>query len=137
MNLQSKYDELNARIASEAALSLQVPIFENFKDCYKDLVSSNYCPNVRKVEEKIQALLDFFQVVSLDSINKLPQAHFRKSTKVHVSNESVAAWLRVGEKEAEKIEVAPFDSDKIIKFLPELRMQTRSPEGLGVFLNKK
>lgn len=137
MSLQSKYDELTAREAQEASIKFQVPIFERFKDCYDDLVKLNYCPKTRIVEEKIQALLDFFQVVSLESVSRLPVVDFRKSSKVRISTESVAAWLKVWEKEAEKIEVGPFDIEKLKNMLPELRTKTRSPESLSKYLKLK
>jgi HTH-type transcriptional regulator / antitoxin HigA len=80
----------------------------------------------------VQQLLGFFGVADPHAWRRLwlgPQATaLRQSSAFAADPAAVAAWLRLGEIEAERMDVAEFDSVRLRATLPELRMLTREPD---------
>lgn len=127
INLQARYDEMMARQAAEENIKFQIPFLDRFKECYRDLVSLNLCKKTTDKGEKVSQLLSFFGVTSLANVGPVSQIAFRKSS-THTSYESVAAWLRVGEMNAEKREVKEFSADKLRGSLVRIRNLTQDME---------
>lgn len=83
---------------------------------------------VRDKAGLVRQLLEFFGVSDPDAWRRLwlgSQAVALKQSRAYqVDPAAVAAWLRIGELEAETIDVASFDAAKLREALPELRALT-------------
>jgi len=123
-NLERNYQESLARIEQIKKLEEEIPRMKKFT-CYKDLVKWGYVSESKEQKEKVSSLLHFFRVSSLDFVQKTHQVAFRKSKQGKLSHESLAAWLRCGEIEAEKIDTKPFDREKLLGHLNDLRALTQ------------
>jgi addiction module HigA family antidote len=83
---------------------------------------------IRKAEDKIgqlQKVLNFFGVVSPDQWEEIwatRRAAFRKSAAFASDQGAIAAWLRKGEIECQKIECAPYDAEKFQNALQQIRL---------------
>ncbi len=86
---------MNARKSIEESMQDQIHLLDAFKDCYADLILLGFCKKTKDKIEKVSELLSFFNVTSLTNVRAAFQVAFRKSSRSAVSNESVAAWLRV------------------------------------------
>lgn len=76
------------------------------------------------------ALQKFFGVTSLHNVTTLRryEAVFRCGTrKKERSPEAIAAWLRLGELKARKIDCAPFDKRRLKAVIAEIRTLTLQP----------
>jgi HTH-type transcriptional regulator/antitoxin HigA len=103
------------------------------KFCYVELAALGYVKKKTKPTDKVLELQRFFGVTSLKNISTLKryQVVFRHGCygKGKRSPEAVAAWLRIGELQAQKTECASFSKHKLENALPILRHMTRqSPE---------
>lgn len=82
---------------------------------------------IRKAEDKIgqfQEVLNFFGVVSPEQWEEVwstRRAAFRKSAAFESDQGAIAAWLRKGEIECQKIECAPYDPEKFQGALQQIR----------------
>lgn len=75
-------------------------------------------------------LLNFFGIASPDrwrDVFELPQASFRHTGKFESETGSLAAWLRKGTLEGQRIACTPFDRDRFKSVLVEARKLTREP----------
>lgn len=84
----------------------------------------------------VRQLLEFFGVSDPDAWRRLwlgqQAAALRQSPAFAAQPAAVAAWLRLGEIEADKLEVAEFNASRLRAALPALRALTREPDP-GVF----
>ncbi len=119
-NLERNFQETRARIEQDRKIEKELPFLEKFS-CYKELAKWGYVPNTKDPKEKVSNLLNFFSVSSLDFIQKTHPIAFRKSNQKELSPECLAAWLRCGEIEGNKIETKSFDREKFLKSIEELR----------------
>jgi HTH-type transcriptional regulator/antitoxin HigA len=109
---------------------------------YKDLVQAGEVENHTKPTDKARALQDYLGVISLTRVPKLQryQAEFRigKSKKSERTPEAVAAWLRMGERRAQRMHCAPFDEKRLRSYLDDLRALTvKTPEEFEEPLRQK
>ncbi len=134
LNLQSKYDEAEARqyaidsLLSWKAWSNRFPIADMKRYRYLEVPS--------KDESSVtSALLSFFGVSSPESWqsvwNSSPIA-YRQTLRYTTSKEAISAWLRATELEANKVPTGPFDERKLRSLIPQLRNLTK--EGPEVFV---
>lgn len=92
-----------------------------------DLKRMGLIPDTRKVELLADGLLRFLNVSSpevWDEYNQKKAVSYRKSEKFKESGEATAVWLRLAEREAEKIETEKFDRHVYKRILPEIRELT-------------
>ena len=122
-NLERGYQETLARIERNKKLENEIPFLKRF-ECYKELAKLAYVPASKDLKEKVLNLLNFFGVSSLDFVPKTYQVAFRQSKQANLSHESLAAWLRCGEIEGNKIETKAFDREKLISSIENLRTLT-------------
>ena len=122
-NLQRNYQETLTRLEVEKKLSHELVNLKKFS-CYVELARWGYVKKSNDAREKIMNLLNFFGVSSLDLVPKIQAVAFRKSNQKNLSHESLAAWLRCGELEAQKIQTKEFDKNKLVNSLEELRRLT-------------
>ena len=98
--------------------------------CYSLLVKYGIAAKKTRPIDKVNELQIFFGVTSLKTVGKLHryQPAFR-SSKSDRSPEAVAAWLRVGELRAQKINCQPFDKTRLVDALKKIRSMTKqSPD---------
>ena len=131
--LEANYQEDRARLAaanhSEADLAWlnEIPVAELRKRGY---ISA-------KARDKSACLMDalrFFGTATVDTWRAVylgRQAVFRQSEAHEVSPGAVAAWLRIGELEAERLDLPTFRRDQLRQRLAELRQLTRSADDIG------
>lgn len=83
--------------------------------------------NIERSKDKAAAvgqMLSFFGVASVAQYREVyaaPQAQFRRSTAFEVNEGAIAAWLRLGELEAARVQCAPYDAAAFRSALYELR----------------
>jgi len=98
--------------------------------CYAELVKNGIVAKKTRPIDKVLELQNFFGVTSLKTVCELNryQPAF-KSGKHPRSPETVAAWLRVGELQAQKTRCNPFYKDSLVGTLKTIRRMTQhSPE---------
>jgi HTH-type transcriptional regulator/antitoxin HigA len=79
----------------------------------------------------LQAVCQFFGVANReawDRVWKQPLASFRKSPSFESKAGALAAWLRLGELEAESIDCEPFDAKRFRDALKRIRALTREAD---------
>jgi HTH-type transcriptional regulator / antitoxin HigA len=112
--------------AREERLSGEVELVSKYP--YADLVACGELPKLTKPKEKVKALQDYLAVRSLRIVPRLSryEAAFRvgRSGRGIRSPEAIAAWLRMGERRAQKVKCAPFDAARLRSILPSLRAMT-------------
>lgn len=95
---------------------------------YNELVKAGEIKKHTKPTDKVRALQEFFGVMSLSSIPKLeryqPAFRIGKSTRGVRCPEAIAAWLRMGERKAQRIFCSSFSEDQLRNSLDNLRAMT-------------
>ena len=90
----------------------------------KEIVSRGYVERVSDGSEMVRRMLKFFGVSSVDAWRNtwgLPSVQFRGKKAMDKYPGFVAAWLRIGEMQAESIETEPFDAREFNRSLWEVR----------------
>jgi len=82
--------------------------------------------------EKVKTLLEFFGVASVEAWEAMlerqsEQVAYRRSHSFQSAPESVSAWLRKGDKIAEKRQCEPFSAEGFKRVLDEVRILSREP----------
>jgi len=132
--LESEYRLTLARLQEqkeELKRKRETPLITKF--CYNELAKLGYVERKTKPSEKVEKLQNFLGVTSLNNLDNIRryQPLFRQNVnrKYRVSPEALISWLRIGEKQAYKIETNKFDTEKLHSLISELReMTTKSPE---------
>lgn len=120
INMQAQYDADLSRIKESKRLEEEAQHLDKFS-CYIELEKLGYVKKTRNSIEKVEELLKFFAVDSFSAIQQVMPVAFRRSNVEKINNESLAAWLRIGNIEAHKIETGEFDIDKLRDKLDEMR----------------
>lgn len=125
-NLDANYRLFIARTADRQMLKSQGEWTKNFP--VKDLIKRGIISKRQTLAGTVEELLDFFGVASVEAWRSqfLRKADFyRKSPAFTSSDESVSAWLRIGEIEANNIETVPFSKSNFKNALQEIRTLTQ------------
>lgn len=130
-NLESLYQDDRARLAQQAELEAhggwlaEMPVTS-----LRKLGILTAAP--RDKASTVRQLLEFFGVADPDAWRRLwlgqQAAALRQSPAFAARPAAVAAWLRLGELEAERVDVAEFDAAKLRTALPSLRALTREAD---------
>ena len=128
-NLQKNYELTNARLTAEKKIEKEIEEVKKF-ECYSELVKLGYIDLANDWNTKIENLLKFFGVNSLNYIQNTEAIAFRQSAG-QFDRRSLASWLRCGELDARKIQTQLFDKKKIKNIIPEIKNLTYHPEGFG------
>ncbi len=104
------------RLAEQGETSKRYP--------YAELAKLGLVEATLAVEARVANLLRFFGVANLELVHKSYAAAFRKAEKQQPSPHCLAAWLRIGEKLAEDLELPAFDRVALQAALPALRTVT-------------
>jgi HTH-type transcriptional regulator/antitoxin HigA len=120
---RSRQDEEQRRLKEESHL------VKRFR--YADLVKLGVVAKKTRPTDKVMELQRFFGVASLNTVSSLRryQTAFRAG-RPERSPEAVAAWLRIGELQAQGLRCAPFQKKRLTHSLETVRTMTlQSPEG--------
>jgi HTH-type transcriptional regulator/antitoxin HigA len=124
-NAQRNYEAFLARQAEAEALAQGLNWLENFP--IQPLWKLGWVPKLPDPIEQLRAILGFFGVAGVEEWRRLweqPEVAFRKSNAFAAHPMAVAAWLREGERQAQRIATQPFDKDRFISALLEIRKLT-------------
>ncbi|ARU28670.1 ImmA/IrrE family metallo-endopeptidase [Cellvibrio sp. PSBB006] len=97
-----------------------------------DMVNLGWIQKPDNKARKLITCLDYFGVVSVDHwrskyANMIGETAFRISDKFSHKQESIASWLRQGEIQVSSHHCLPWDKDKLIETIPNLRSLTKDP----------
>lgn len=129
INLENQYQKNKARLAQEEQLEKEIVIMKKYP--YLELSKTGVVKKTINNKEKVDNLLKFFAVDSLSFVLKTEAIAFKKTNTDKISKESLATWLRFGEIEAKKQEVAKFDKNKLKKKIDELKGLTHLPNNFS------
>jgi HTH-type transcriptional regulator / antitoxin HigA len=124
-NAQRNYEAALAWQAEAAEFERGVEWLRMFP--VKPLLKLGWLKKAENEVEQMRGLLGFFGVAGVaewESIWRKPQAAFRKSTAFEAQPMSVAAWLREGERRAQKLETRPYNKDHFTQALAGIRKLT-------------
>lgn len=130
-NLEARYQEELERLERQRILAAQSELLTRVP--VKQLRDLRYITaGPRDVAGTVRQLLEFFRVADSDAWKRLwmgPQAAALKQSRAYdVDPGAVAAWLRLGEIEAEKLDLASFDAAALRMLLPRVRALTPNPD---------
>jgi len=124
-NLEQNYREAQARKAEEERLASsgewlrQIPV--------RRMVDLGWIEKKQGTVDQARELLNFFGVASPDQwrdVFELPQANFRHTSAFRSETGSLAAWLRKGTIEGQRIHCASFDRRRFKAVLADARQLT-------------
>lgn len=126
---EARYREFLARVEEQKNAERWLPWLDRLP--VKELMQHGALPRLRLVgENKKQVLLDalrFFSVASPESWEKVyaePQVSYRRTRADQSDVGAIAAWLRLGEIQAEKVECGKYNKAKFKKALETARSLT-------------
>lgn len=122
LNLESNFQLVKARYKAEKNLLKESKLIDRFP--YPQMAKEKWVKQTRNKLKKTSELLNFFGVVSLKNLNYSGKANYRRAKKKEASVESLTAWLRKGELEAQKLQTNKFNRDEFIKSLKKIRYIT-------------
>lgn len=128
-NLQNNYDLVVARLEAEENFAKEIEEAKNFS-CYTELAQFGFVSQTTNWKEKAENLLKFLGIDSFGYIHQTEPIAFRQSAG-KFNEYSLAAWLRCGEMQAQKMSVEKFDRHKVKNVLSELRELTLPVDSFG------
>jgi addiction module HigA family antidote len=124
--LETQYREHQARQRAEAELEQYADWAKGFP--VTDLVRHDVIPSSTTKGGRVAALLSFFRTGNPSVWERQwlqPKGAYRASPSYGSSPKAVAAWLRWGEVEVEKVETTPFNAGRFREVVKEVRTLTR------------
>jgi HTH-type transcriptional regulator/antitoxin HigA len=96
---------------------------------YKDLIKAGEIEDHTKQTERAKALQEYLGVISLARVPELPRYRLRigKSRRGERTPEAAAAWLRMGERRAQRVHCASFNENRLRGVFGDLRAMTTEP----------
>ncbi|MBN1316097.1 MAG: helix-turn-helix domain-containing protein [Anaerolineales bacterium] len=125
---EQQYRQHLAYVNERERLSSQVEWIKKFP--IKAMISFGWIESFEDKIQQLKELLKFFGVASPEQWEKYwnqCSVAFRKTSAFQSDLEALAAWLRQGEIESQKIECQPYDSKKFREVLEESRQLTIEP----------
>lgn len=127
MNLESDYQMTLARERSKAELSDQEQWLSQYP--VSELIKRNWIYAGRDRSSRVRALMSFLEVASIEPRVYQEAVGFRitDAAREKISLGALAAWLRQGELDAERIETAEYNAEAFQRALAEIRHLTVQP----------
>ena len=128
--LETNYRAQLAKIADRERLAADLQCLKKKQIPVSELVHRKIIGQHQEKASLLHAVLQFFGVSSPESWDKLwmsPTAAFRKSPRFEACPGAIAAWLRLGELDARKIETHPYDRERFERTLGAIRQLTNEP----------
>ena len=140
LTMESRYREVIAREKEAETMGDYAEWARCFP--YAEMAKRGFVKTTRKADEKASALLNFFAVKNPEKWKEVYDLRdlnlsYRKSPKASEKHCALAAWLRVGENEAEKTEVPDFCAEIFRGNLDEIRgLTSREPNDFVVSIRE-
>ena len=131
MESQKNYDEYKARLDYQVSINNAKEWVKGFP--YAKMANLGWIEKTRKIEEKVINIFNYFGVASQKGFedyyfNQKTQVSFRISLKNQENALAIASWLRHGELQAEKMNVANYNSTELKKTIPIIKdLMVRHP----------
>lgn len=126
-SLEKNYQATKARIERVSSVKKEITLLPQFP--YAELAKRKYVQTTRIREEKVQNLWKFFGLNSLENVQKIQAAAYRKREVNTKKDQAIATWLRCGEIDAKDITPRQFSESTLKQSLHELRLLTnKEPE---------
>jgi addiction module HigA family antidote len=125
-NLERQYQEDRLRIAEQQRIKSDLEWLE--KVPVAAMAKYGWIPKLKSKAEKLEAVLRFFGIASpaqWETVWREHQVAYRQTERFENCAESVSAWLRQGEIQAQKIACASFDKKAFQTVLGAVRDLTR------------
>jgi HTH-type transcriptional regulator/antitoxin HigA len=122
--LEADYQLIRARQQAEQQIEAEATNVGCFP--YAEMAKLGWVGKTLKPVQKVRELRRFYGVASLTNLPDVRSyaPAFRKSKHRGLSHEALAAWLRAGALQAERIPTRPFDKKAVKALLPDLRKLT-------------
>ncbi len=132
LKYQSIYDEFKARDRRKEILRECIPWMNRFP--VTEMIKKGWLPEVKTVEEKTKALLQYFGVASSTAweayyLNQKLKTVFSISLSGIEKLEAISVWLRRGELEASEIRVPEFSALKLKTALSVIKRSQNASSG--------
>jgi HTH-type transcriptional regulator/antitoxin HigA len=124
LNLECQYRYARQSVEWHEQLSDQVEAARAYP--YNELAKLGYVPRERDKTERVTNLLRFFGVARLALVETSYAAAFRKAAKHDPDPHALAAWLRIGEILAGRLDLPAYNREELRKAIPEVRRRTRT-----------
>jgi addiction module HigA family antidote len=128
LSREARYREWLARSEQENDLADARSWCELFPT--KQMEQFGWLPRVSDWRQRSKALLEFLGVASPSQWNAVQDCTavaFRRPRKFQSNPYALAAWLRAGERTAQSANTAPYNREKFLAALAEIRAATREP----------
>lgn len=128
-NLESRYRLKLAEKEEQENLEKHIDVSKKFP--VNDLIKFGFIRRASSPVERLSSLLEFFGVGSVDTLDywqDVQNAYYRNSNSFKSDRFAVAAWLRCGQIEAEKIITKPYNQDRFKDALVKVRALTRESD---------
>jgi HTH-type transcriptional regulator/antitoxin HigA len=124
-NRQARFDAYVARVEASKALRASVSWAKQFP--YKKMSNLGWVPETSDKMTRLQNLLSFFGVANEAAWKETwgdIKVAYRKSVARAADEFALAAWLRRGEVLAQGVQCSPYDRDKFLSCLNDVRKLT-------------
>jgi len=125
-DFEAGYESFKAEVLQEMNLSQHLDWLRKFPLSF--MGKQEWITRYKNETEQLQELFRFFAINSAEQWRdkwESYQVAYRKSQKSEACFYAVSAWLRYGEIEAQRIECEPFDEQKFLAILAEIRSLTQ------------
>jgi HTH-type transcriptional regulator / antitoxin HigA len=121
---EAKYRSWLARNNDDKRLQDEIWLLS--KVPWKEMVNHRWIPQCESKTSQVREILKFFGVASSERIRYIEEIAFRESPAYKSDPWALAAWLRKGELAAFQMKCPPYDSDKFLSTLKDIRALTDS-----------
>lgn len=129
-SLEANYREKLIKIAESEKAEEEWKICEKLP--YKEMMKRGWIKTYNNNLKIINEIKSFFAIASLNLLNNIggvfnyynkitSSAFFKKVDKKEICEYSMAAWIRKGEIEANKIDTKPFNKEQLIKSIDDMK----------------
>jgi len=125
INLQNHYEQTLTRLEQRKSYSDWLQQFP-----LSFMRKQGWIIKYKNETEQLQELFRFFAIDSVEQWRDKWQSYqvaYRKSQKSDACFYAISAWLRYGEIEAQHIQCEPFDEQRFLAILAEIRSLTQEP----------
>lgn len=127
-NLECQYQEQNAKLDAAARAQEELEWLNEIP--VKELMKRGALPRTSNKLEQLTSVLGFFQVASVKAWRTGWSQHqiaFRKAAGAEKCTGAIAAWIRIAEQQASRIDSPSYQSDQFDDALKEARLLTTEP----------
>lgn len=125
LNRQKAFDEMNARARMKVQVAESIQWAKQFP--ISDMIKLGWLPNVKSIEEKTIALLQYFRISNCDAWTdyyekQILKNDFRISLSTTKEPQAISAWLRQGEILSDLIIAPAFNAKSFETVLQDVKI---------------